>query len=211
MTYSRFIAGFSIALVAVSANADNAVSFNLGSGSQAYAGSLGIDFTANTSFSINRVGVFNSTSNPFVADMTVYFYDKANTSAPVFTQVIHTTDSTVLDGGVRYVNATFTLLGGHDYSLVSEGFNPVDQNYNTNVASNPADHTLSTLGGRITWDLTSSGVVLNRYGNAGLYPTFDNQAASWQLPNASFSPVPEPASLAILSMGVGALLRRRRK
>lgn len=183
-----------------------------GSGTQAYTGTLGMDFTVNSSVGIDvySVGAFDSGQNGFSHSMMVQFYSLANPSSALFTMSLPAGTSGTLVGGDRFYTLTtpFFLAPG-SYSIVAQGFNGSDANGNT-FAANANYGTLNDGGGLISFTGTS------RYGNPGSFPTSaDFSKAQYGAGTFTYGraavqqgqdgAVPEPASMLLMGGGLALI------
>jgi hypothetical protein len=196
----------------VSAGPIIAYSNPTGSGTQAYTGSLGMDFTVNspTGIDIFSVGAFDSGQNGFSRAMTIQFYSLANPGTAVFTTTLSAGTSGTLVGGDRFSTlGTPLYLAPGSYSVVASGFSADDPNGNTFAAAHDYG-TLNDGGGLISFIGTS------RYGSAGAFPgTADFSKAQYGAATFTYGTpvvqqqdggtVPEPGSMLLMGGGLALI------
>ena len=143
-----------------------------GTGNQAWAGRLGLRFTANSLINITRLGAYDSGADGFTGTITVGI---VNSSGAVVVPAISMTGSSdLLVGNFRMRNITPVVLSPGQYTVVSYGYSASDPNYNSN---NPANlfATVNTGSGLIThddspWDNTAAmGVPSNTHSVGGFH------------------------------------------
>lgn len=175
-------------------------------GNQGYTGGLGMDFNVNQTIAITDLGVFDSSSNGLSSPITAAIYDRNNTATPLAQLVFATGVGDVLIDGSRFksLSAPLILSAGFQGSIVAHGYDLGEPNGNIPVL----------------WSTDSGGGALSFVGGGrfhptpGIYPTVidGGPANRYAAGTFMFEVVPEPASLAVLAIGLAGLgaLRRRR-
>lgn len=183
-------------------------------GTQAFQGSLGLDFDVNTSIEIFRLGVFDSNQDGLVNAINVAIYNR-NTQTVVAglgpLAFIGTGD--VLDGAYRFRNIAPVLLTPGQYSVVASGFSSADPNGNTGAGGFPTP-TTNTGGGVVSY------VGGGRFeGTPGVYPTIIDGGPAARYGAGNFSArslsqvaAPEPATGLLFGFALLPIagLRRRK-
>lgn len=143
---------------------------------------------------------FTNLHHSWVGDLTMTLTDPNNNSVSIMNRAGVGPNSTFglsfdLSGANSYsfVPGTADLWANTSNPLPSGAYSPFDNNNGTEVMTN-----YSGVGGSGTWSLF---VTDSAGGDTG----------GFDVVTLTFTPVPEPASLAILGLGALALLRRRKK
>ena len=181
---------------------------NLGQGNQDYGGSLGLDFTVNSPIFVTGLGAYD-TGNPAQligqdasSGVTVYIAKLSNS-----TQIGPSVTFTPTNAGTQinadaFLSVPEFVLPAGNYSVVAWN----DNNYNTNGPPNGTS-TENTGGGLISF------IGGGRYGSAGAFPgTGDGGPTNrYDAGTFQFRGVPEPTSIAMAAIALGALLCLGRK
>jgi len=148
--------------------------YNIGlqTGNQAFGGTLGNDFTVNTTVRINALGVFDSNSDGITGPIYATIYNRSthlNVTEPLcFTAAA----PGWLFQGARYKNlATPVTLPPGDYTVAAWGFSAADPLGNSNNGPGIIDPEKDTGEGAITY-----GPYARYHTNPDTYPT---NAGSW--------------------------------
>ncbi len=172
-------------------------------GSQAFTGSLGMDFDVNSPITITAVGVFNSNQVPINGTLSAEIFNVA-TGLPVGGTLVSLTGTQgTLIGGSRFLGITPVTLPVGDYSIVSWGYSSTD--LDGNYTDPPPATILSDYGGAISF------VGSGRYSfTADTFPTIIDGGAADQFYAGTFEvdpppAVPLPASVLLLGTGLLAL------
>jgi len=183
-------------------------------GNEIWTGNLGEDFTADSPIEITALGVYNSGQTGTIGgtlEVGIVASDGTVEVSEIFSGTIGT-----LIGGDLFLNlATPITLAPGDYSLTTTGWGPNILNGNANCAGGgcgvppPALYTPPTLndgGGALTFTgigyTSTPGLVY--LAPVGSYPADEFNAGSFQ-----FTPTPEPATLAGVTLGLVAFLALR--
>jgi hypothetical protein len=171
------------------------------SGTQAYTGNLGLDFTVSSSITITQMGVFNAAGDGIITGTIDVAIFNTNTGFMVLgTMAVF--QGAYATGGLGYdvfQHITPVTLGPGSYAVVAVGFSGTDLNGNINF--NTSGPLLDNLGGKLTFTGASYD------GN----PTLDNPTtcvgcqsppAQWRQFDAGTFAVPESSTLATL-LGFG--------
>lgn len=192
------------------------------SGSQNFAGTLGMDFTVNPGFSIivDRLGTFEDDSNGFDPGTSILvnlwsrsdsgtpgIYGDDTGIAPLRTATFSAANPGIADGAFNFQSAAPLVLTAGEYTIVADGYNSNDQNGNFGLGSPPSP--IDDGGGAITFVGTS------RFGldGTGTFPaTIDTGPANrYYAGNFSFTVVPETGAAGLITLGALTLGLRRRK
>ncbi|HJP83135.1 MAG TPA: PEP-CTERM sorting domain-containing protein [Fimbriimonadaceae bacterium] len=179
------------------------------SGNQSFGGALGMDFNVNQGIFITALGIFDSAQNGIQNNIDCFIYNR-DTQQIVASRFFGPANMGLGDGTTNFLDlpSPIFLPSGFHGSIVAQGFGVLEQNGNSYTTANSFPVSMNTGGGLISFTGTS------RYGNFGFFPTnTDLNVAQYGAGNFKFtsaSPVPEPATLAILGIGFAALRRRRK-
>jgi hypothetical protein len=207
------VALVALATLAPAASFAQTTAINLAAGTagnQSWTGALGIDFNVTQAINVTSLGAFDAGSNGFATAKSVRLYDRT-TGLAIASVLLAAGTGTSLDGAYRFASIpSLALSVGFLGSIVADGFNEADLNYNTLGAAFPG--TINTSG-------AFTFVGGSRYdGAAGVYPTITDGGPAVRYGAGSFkynvvSTVPEPTTWAMMGMGllgVGGIARRKR-
>jgi hypothetical protein len=178
-------------------------------GTQAFGGSLGMDFDVNSWILVNQLGVFDDDQNGIAAGTTLtaqLWSRSGNTGVLISPSITFTSaDPGTLSDGHRLKDITPLLLGPGSYTIVAFGYNAAEENGNTGtgnvaVSTNSGGGLISFVGG-------------GRFGTAGLFPATPDGGppGRYHAGTFNFVGVPEPATAALLLLSGLAALRRNRR
>ncbi len=173
-------------------------------GSQAFTGSLGMDFDVNSAITITAVGVFNSGQAGINGTLSAEIFN-VTTGLPVAGTLVSLTGTqgTLIDGS-RFLSITPVSLPVGDYSIVSWGYSSTD--LDGNYTDPPPATILNDYGGAISF------VGSGRYSlTADTFPTIIDGGAADQFYAGTFEVdpppvVPLPASVLLLGTGLLAMV-----
>ncbi len=190
---------------AVAAHADSiAYDFPATFGTQAWTGSLGMDFDVNSPITITAMGVFNSGQSGITGTLSAEIFN-VTTGLPVAGTLVSLTGTqgTLIDGS-RFLSITPVTLPVGDYSIVSWGYSSTDPD--GNYTDPPPSTILNDDGGAISF------VGSGRYspaGTGGTFPTIIDGGAADQFYAGTFDPgssVPLPPTALLLGSGLLGLV-----
>jgi len=179
-------------------------------GNQAWTGSLGLDFTVNSTVTVDSLGAFTSGGAPIATDVYVAIYNLGTSSAVTpIVDFAGTPDPT----GAAYVfkSISAVTLAPGNYQLTAWGYGPNNPNYNYGfIASGDGGPIVfNTDGGALTADGTQYS-----YSAGGIATIPDNGTTRYGAGSFTVSSVPEPASWGLMLLGfsgLGVVLRSRRR
>jgi hypothetical protein len=193
-------------------------------GNQSFTGNLGNDFNVNSPILVTQLGAFDSGQDGFVNTITVGLFQRLPGGNPntdvtgmLLASLTLTGTNGTLAGNYRFLPLAQPLVvqpGFYDIDAV--GFGASDRNGNENVAVPGFAVTTNSGGGLISF------VGTGRFDNNTTLDYPPNSGANQGFPNLSphpfaggsfeftAAPVPEPSTLALLSLGGLALAGWRR-
>jgi hypothetical protein len=181
----------------------NAAAINMTIPGGEYSGgpyTLGFEFRVINTEAVGSLGVYDSGMDGIAAPATVGIWDTSGNL--LVSAVVPSGTAGRLDGFFRYVDITpFTLIAGIDYVIGS-------------YLNDTASSYLTGQGGAGSVD-PNVVLVNNRYGATGTFAFPDvttNTGGAWLGANFEAAAVPEPATLALIGLGLlGFGMVRRRK
>ncbi|WP_420863730.1 VPLPA-CTERM sorting domain-containing protein [Algirhabdus cladophorae] len=183
-------------------------------GNQSYTGVLGMDFVVNQSIDVLSLGAFDADGdglNRSTTLVTELWSRDGNQSGQILASTSFTSaDAGTLVGGSLFKTIAALTLGAGQYSIVSYGYNSVDQNGNKGVSAgtwttNDAGGALSFVGGS-RFGGTLGGTIGDTL-DSGPDDRYAAGTFSYEI-----SAVPVPAALPLMLIGLGAFgLAKRRK
>jgi hypothetical protein len=186
----------------------------------AFGGSLGLDFDVNAPINVTQLGVFDSGGDGLGRSITAQLFRRNNNGTPndpaddsdggvLATLTFDPGDAGTLIDANRYkpLAQALTLEPG-SYTMVASNYGAEEPNFNIGGGA-PENSPVGTIDGSGLLSFVGAG----RFGDPNAFPTnvdggpVNRYAAGTFI----FEPVPEPASLGILTIGGAALLVRRRR
>ena len=200
LLWSLFVANSAYAVL-ISAPA---LSFTGGTPVISFATTFGWGFAVNTPLTVTALGVWDLQGDGLVEDHTVGIFTTSGSTPLVSATVPSGAAGTLIDG-FRYVSITDTVLSPGTYNIGAfypVGLDPVIQNAST-VTTDP----------RITYQQGGFDVLAGSLANptAPTATANSNFGPNFQIAPAAIGVIPEPGSLALLAIAVGAFAFRRRR
>ena len=142
-------------------------------GNQAWGGTLGLDFTVNSSVQVNSLGAFNSTKTGITTNINVAIFNRIGT---IVSPTVNFSGTTGTDSYLYKTVSPFILTPG-SYQIGAWGYNGADMNYNSqggasSISFDSFGGKLSATGTRYAFaaggigDLMDAGAT--RYGAASM-------------------------------------------
>jgi len=217
---SRLLAATALVAVtlAPAAQAASVIAYSFSgpkAGNQDYTQAMGSDFTVNTPIIVNSLLAFDHNADGFTAGTSITVGIFTQTGVQVGASQVFTGSAGVIKGGsFRSLPVSIYLPAGN-YSIVGQGFNSNDQNYNifANITDLPI---LDTGAGQLTfgtfrWEQTFAGFGFPT--SVGPNDTADTSIKRFGVASFEFAAAPEPAGVGTLLVGLGMFgfaSRRRR-
>jgi len=169
------------------------------SSSDQWVGTLGWQFSTNTSFQVTHLGWCDRDGDGLEAEHEIAIW---NLSQQILTTgVVQSGTASPLDDLFRWVEITpITLEAGQDYIVA--GTSHLD--WRTSVASYDLAGEINYLGNRGGWGASAGPIMLH-------WPNQYNLAGGEGYWGPSFRIVPEPTALTLLAVAAAGMIRRRRR
>ena len=158
-------------------------------GNQTWGGTLGLDFTVNTSVAVNSLGAFDAFGDGISDNIYTTIFDSLGASV---TPTLNFAGSGPSGGAYISQSIAPVVLTPGNYQLASWGYSAADPNFNNNGPGGPI--TFNTLGGA----LTATGTEYNYPVNAGTLANIADKgttrygAGTFDATNLAPSPPPPP-------------------
>ena len=203
----------------------------IGAGNQNWPGMLGLNFSiVGGVFQLTHLGVFDDRMNGLTSNLTVSLYEVVGASRNLVASTVFNS-GTANPGGEQFIYKALTgtpiFLDAGKYTIRAIGFNGNDRNFNTNEVGGANNF------GNANNDNTTTPITFNTFGGflqngSSVFEHFSSTASlSSQLAasgreflrSSTFGAgtlqltqvVPEPASMALGLMAMGALVAARRR
>ena len=185
-------------------------------GNQPYTQAMGSDFTVNTPITVTSLLAFDHNADGFTAGTSITVGIFTQTGVQVGASQVFTGSAGVIKGGsFRSLPVSINLPAG-DYSIVGQGFNVNDPNYNISFAPSLPLPILDTGAGQLTFGTFRYEQTFTGFGfptTVGPNDTADTSLKRFGVASFEFAAAPEPAGVGTLLVGLGMFgfaSRRRR-
>jgi hypothetical protein len=184
-------------------------------GNQPYTQAMGSDFTVNTPITVTSLLAFDHNADGFTAGTSIEVGIFTQAGVQVGASQVFTGSAGVVKGGsYRSLPVSINLPAGN-YSIVGQGFNSNDPNYN--IGFTPfVQNILNTGGGQLTFGTFRYEQSFAGFGfptTVGPNDTTPDELNRFGVASFEFTAVPEPAGVGTLLVGLGMFgfaSRRRR-
>ncbi|MGE4345492.1 MAG: PEP-CTERM sorting domain-containing protein [Geoalkalibacter sp.] len=180
-------------------------------GNQTYSQALGMNFDVHSDINIFSLGAFDDNSDGFNREIKVRLYDRSNTASFLVEKIFTTGNTGSLIGGSRFLDldSPLFLSAGFEGAIVAYGYGIGERNGNKGSVS--GSWTTNDGGGLLSF-------VDGGFFGGTAYPTRTDSGPADRYAAGTFiydavtpTPVPEPATVFLLSSGLAGLVWYKRR